>query len=188
MDPEGSAGTEELLAPSIDPTGIKAILGGEPLQLEGRQMVLAVDFDVSQSFGIQAGMSGSWVMHPVMQILNLETTGRIEGEIVDNEDPTVSYEACDGNTVTVEDFEPLAVNTAVPEDTTTGTVNPDGSYAILAAPATYEISYEDEVDFDNGATVIFGATPKVDGPVELAEGAVETVNFELDEITCQPSG
>ena len=41
------------------------------------------------------------------------------------------------------------------------------------------------VSFDNGDVLEFSATPSVQDPVELAEGAVETVDFELDDVSCQ---
>lgn len=183
LDSDGE--TEELVAPSIPETGIKAILADEGVRLEGTQKVLAIDFDVSQSFGIQAGMSGSWVMHPVMRVLDLEVTGRIEGNIVDAEDPTVTFPSCGGGETSVEDFVPLAANTVTPEDTASGTVQADSSYAILTSAGTYEMTYEGTVDFDNGDQLLFDATPSVQDPVELEEGAVETVDYELDDVTCQ---
>lgn len=188
LDPDGPDGTEELVVPSIPQTGIKGILPDGAVRLDGGQRILAIDFDVSQSFGIQAGMSGSWVMHPVMRVLDLEVTGRIEGNIVDAEEPTIeSFPECGGGTTGVEDFVPLAVNTVTLEDTASGTVDPDGSYAILASAGTYEMTFEDAVDFDNGDRLLFDATPSVEDPVDLAEGAVETVDYELDEVSCEAS-
>lgn len=184
-DLDGDGTTEELVVPSIPETGFKAILADEAVRLEGTQKVLAIDFDVSQSFGIQAGMSGSWVMHPVMRVLDLEVTGRIEGSILDAEDPTVSFPTCGGGATGVEDFVPLAANTVMTEDTASGTVEADSSYAILTSAGTYEMIYEDTVDFDNGDRLIFDATPSVQDPVELAEGAVETVDYELVDVSCQ---
>ncbi len=183
LDSDGQ--TEELVVPSIPQTGIKAILADEAVRLEGTQKVLAIDFDVSQSFGIQAGASGSWVMHPVMRVLDLELTGRIEGSILDAEDPTVSFPTCGERETSVEDFKPLAANTVTTEDTASGTVNADSSYAILTSAGTYEMTYEDTVDFDNGDQLLFDATPSVQDPVDLAENAVETVNYELVDVSCQ---
>lgn len=185
LDSDGQ--TEELVVPSIPETGIKAILADEAVRLEGTQKVLAIDFDVSQSFGIQAGASGSWVMHPVMRVLDLEVTGRIEGSILDAEDPTVSFPTCGERETGIEDFKPLAANTVTPEDTASGVVDADSSYAILTSAGTYEMTFADTVVFDNGDRLVFDATPSVQDPVELEEGAVETVDYELDEAICETS-
>lgn len=60
---EGDA-TGSLITPSLDASGLKVNFT-EPLVLEG-ETTLLVDFDVAESFGQQAGQSGNWVMHPVI--------------------------------------------------------------------------------------------------------------------------
>ncbi len=67
-------------------------------------------------------------------------------------------------------------------------MNADSTYAILTSAGSYEVSVEDAVAFDNGDTLVVGASPVGDNVVDLAEGAVETVDFELDEISCNTSG
>jgi hypothetical protein len=185
---DGDGQTEELIVPSITETGIKAILADEAVRLEGTQKVLAIDFDVSQSFGIQAGASGSWVMHPVMRVLDLEVTGRIEGNLIDEQEPTISsFPTCGDGETGLEDFVPLAANTVTPEDTASGVVDADGSYAILTSASTYEMTFADTVEFDNGDRLLWTASVVGDGTVELEEGAVETVDYELDEAICEAS-
>ena len=56
-----------LIMPSFAQSGLKVSLPGDQLVVDGDTQTLLVDFDVSQSFGQQAGASGSWVMHPVIQ-------------------------------------------------------------------------------------------------------------------------
>ena len=55
-----------LLMPSFAQSGLKVNLPGG-LFVDGDAQTLLVDFVVSESFGHQAGASGSWVMHPVIQ-------------------------------------------------------------------------------------------------------------------------
>lgn len=65
--PDGATVDGTLVMPSFAQSGLKVNFPGDAqLVLEGEEQVLLVDFDVSQSFGQEAGASGSWVMHPVL--------------------------------------------------------------------------------------------------------------------------
>jgi hypothetical protein len=57
--------TGKLQMPSYAQSGLKIDLPSGGLDLGTAQKIVVVDFDVSQSFGHQAGNSGMWVMHPV---------------------------------------------------------------------------------------------------------------------------
>lgn len=70
-----------LMLPSFDQTGIKVNLPGGSIDVSGEQRILLVDFDVSQSFGQQAGMSGMWVMTPVINAEDVSLTGSIVVEL-----------------------------------------------------------------------------------------------------------
>lgn len=60
--------TGRLQMPSFAQSGLKVKLPEDRLVIgDGAARVLLVDFDVSQSFGHQAGNSGKWVMHPVVR-------------------------------------------------------------------------------------------------------------------------
>jgi len=67
--------TGDLQTPSVDQTGIKVVLPGGGMELEGIESLTA-DFEVSQSFGQLAGDSGMWVMTPV--IIATETEAAAE--------------------------------------------------------------------------------------------------------------
>ena len=73
--PAGAQVAGTLQTPSFDQSGLKVNLPGGALHLAAEEKVLLVDFDVSQSFGQDAGDSGSWVMHPVLKATDLQTTG-----------------------------------------------------------------------------------------------------------------
>ena len=62
----------DLIRPSFAETGIKVNLPGGALELEGEEKNLILDWDVAKSFGQQAGLSGNWVMNPVV---NAEDAG-----------------------------------------------------------------------------------------------------------------
>lgn len=75
-DAECDEPTGTLQGPSFGETGIKVILPGDTgMELEGPESLTA-DFDVEQSFGMLAGDSGMWVMHPV--IIATETEAATE--------------------------------------------------------------------------------------------------------------
>lgn len=73
--PAGAHVDGTLQTPSFDTSGLKVNLPGGALHLAAEEKVLLVDFDVSQSFGKEAGGSGSWVMHPVLKATDIQTTG-----------------------------------------------------------------------------------------------------------------
>lgn len=65
--PAGATVTGQLQMPSLAESGLKVDLPADDLALDGGSETLLLDFDVSQSFGAEAGNSGMWVMHPVIK-------------------------------------------------------------------------------------------------------------------------
>ena len=61
--PCGTAAPETLQAPSFAESGLKVTTTAGALELTGPEKIVLVDFDVTQSFGHEAG---GWVMHPVV--------------------------------------------------------------------------------------------------------------------------
>jgi len=74
--PEGVTVTGNLQMPSLGQSGLKVDFDGA-IDLTGEETELLVDFDVSQSFGHQAGNSGMWVMHPVVKGAVLAEAGEV---------------------------------------------------------------------------------------------------------------
>jgi hypothetical protein len=66
-----------LKMPSFAQSGLKVILPGDALVVQTESKVLLVDFDVQQSFGHEAGNSGSWVMHPVAKAEDILLSGNV---------------------------------------------------------------------------------------------------------------
>lgn len=79
---DGFQADGDLVCPSCTQTGIKALLPQDELPVEGDQKIIVLDFDVSRSFGQEAGMSGQWVMTPIIVATDLGFTGGITGTVV----------------------------------------------------------------------------------------------------------
>ncbi len=77
----GGAATGTLQSPSYAQSGLKVTMAANALTLTGTQKILLVDFDVSQSFGQQAGGSGGWVMHPVITGGDIQATGGLHTSV-----------------------------------------------------------------------------------------------------------
>jgi hypothetical protein len=78
-----------LKTPSFDTSGFKIKLPSDDLfDGPGLHEIVLVRFDVAESFGHEAGSSGSWVMHPVIEAQAVESTSRIvlqlDARTVDN--------------------------------------------------------------------------------------------------------
>lgn len=74
--PDGSQVGGTLICPSCGQTGIKVNYPGG-IEIAGGEKIVLVDFDVARSFGKQAGQSGNWVMHPVVEGIDLGLSGSI---------------------------------------------------------------------------------------------------------------
>ncbi|HUF26143.1 MAG TPA: DUF4382 domain-containing protein [Gemmatimonadaceae bacterium] len=75
--PPGVEADGALIMPSFAETGIKVTLPGGAAENAGDEWTVLVDFDVSQSFGHQAGLSGNWVMHPVILATEFASSGSL---------------------------------------------------------------------------------------------------------------
>ena len=74
FDPPGSTTLAgELVCPSCDTSGFKVLLQGRDLDLLDPEELLVLDFDVSDSFLRQAGMSGRWIVSPVIKLFGAAT-------------------------------------------------------------------------------------------------------------------
>lgn len=69
--------------PSFAQTGAKVLLNS--LEVTGGQQILLLDFDVSDSFGKEAGGSGMWVMQPVIHASDISLTAGIEVTLSDGD-------------------------------------------------------------------------------------------------------
>lgn len=164
-----------LKMPSFGQSGLKINLPGGSVTVEGDSKVLLVDFDVSESFGQEAGNSGSWVMHPVIRAEDVSFAGTITVELTAAED--AGLDAVSG---TLADFQARLSSEEVPvafEDPDT-----DGTWTatfLLLLPGTYDVSVERK----EGVTYDFTTSPESPQNVELGQGGDVTVPFVLTSAT-----
>lgn len=76
--PTGSAGTLQM--PSFGASGLKINLPSSEVDFAGEETLL-LDFDVSESFGHEAGNSGMWVMTPVIRATNFEAAATVNVDL-----------------------------------------------------------------------------------------------------------
>jgi hypothetical protein len=172
------AGT--LHCPSCMQSGLKVNMPGGSVRLEEESEVLVFDFDVSQSFGREAGRSGRWVMHPVIHASEFTTASVIRGQVSLAEGVTLP-ESCGTQTITRAHFVPTAT---AGEIKVSGLTAADGAFRFsFVAPGSYTLGYEETISFDNGDTLGFTATFT---PETLNVGASENVTaaYTITGATC----
>lgn len=182
--PAGVTATGTLQVPSGCQSGLKVKLPGGSVDLTEASQVLSVDFDVSQSFGHQAGNSGRWVMHPVLTATSITFSGTIAGTVALG--TGVTLPTCGGAAVTLATFSPLAISGA---DSVSATVSGAGAYSLAVAPGTYTMSYAPVYSFTNGDSLTVAATP-APASATVTGGATSTVNYTIGSATCKvkPAG
>lgn len=75
--PAGAQVAGTLQTPSFSSSGLKVKLPGDAMTVSEGQRVVLVDFDVSRSFGHEAGNSGRWVMTPVLEATDFAFSGNL---------------------------------------------------------------------------------------------------------------
>jgi hypothetical protein len=194
--PFGMATTGELHCPSCAQSGLKVNFAGGLVIEEGQNAAL-VDFDVSQSFGRQAGQSGRWVMHPVIQGVMVDpidptppNAGWIVGEVQMGD--LADLPACGGHEPGLDDFVPLATSTALVDDendpfTFAGSTAWDGTFEIEVLDADiYELGYRQSLVLDGWELVWEADVAPGSISVEAGETASGVV-YTLVSATCVDS-
>lgn len=170
--PEGATVGGTLQMPSYAQSGLKIDLGG--LNVGTNAKVVLVDFDVSQSFGQQAGNSGMWVMHPVCTATEVQLTG------------TLNVSLRLGTGVTLPGNATLASFSAV----LTGSGGPktlplaDAGGGAFTASFVYLVPGDYTLDFDpNGVVSTFTTSPPVPAPVTITSGQATAASFDVTGVT-----
>ncbi len=183
--PAGVTADGQLQVPSGCSSGLKVKFpSDEPVELESDATILTVDFDVSQSFGHQAGNSGRWVMHPVIHATAVGLAGGITGTVAVAQG--LALPACGGSAVAVTAFVPQATTGT---ETFTSAVGADGRYRITVGPGTYTMGYAPALSFANGDSLTVTAAPS-GPPARGAPGATAPVDSRITAATCtlKPAG
>lgn len=180
--PEGKTQTGDLACPSCTQSGIKINLPGGGLTLEDEAKVVVLDFDVSQSFGKEAGRSGRWVMRPSMTASEVGVSGSISGNVTLADG--VSLPDC-GGTRSIADFVPLATAVEDAEQVKSGVVEAtDGSYSIrFVAPGDWQIGFDSSIEFEGG-TLEMTDVDVSSSSVTVSGGAAAEAHFVINAATC----
>lgn len=186
--PAGVTADGTLHMPSACQSGFKVKLPGGSVDLENESKVLVVDFDVSQSFGRQAGASGKWVMQPVLHATDFVASGGITGTVTFQEGLTLPT-ACGGETFGTAEGQVPLITKFIPraqdgETVRSGVTSASGQYSIsFIAPATYTMTYASEITYENGEKLTFTATATPE-TVTVGSGGSATSNFVVNTVAC----
>lgn len=167
-----------LTLPSFDETGIKVNLPGGSIVVDGNAQILLLDFDVSQSFGQQAGMSGSWVMTPVINAEDISLSGIITVELTVAADVDLA-----GMGASLADFEASLDTETVPlafED-----LDEDGVFTavfLYLLPGDHEVT----VELQDGISFDFTLDPASPENVTVSSGGEASVAFEVTAASLSP--
>lgn len=156
--------------PSFAETGIKVGLPGGSVEVDGDSHVLLLDFDVSQSFGQEAGMSGSWVMTPVIKADDFSLSGTIVVELT----------AADGvDPIFLADFQAELSSDTEPQPFTDD--DDDGVYTVMFEYLLPDQSYDVSVGLQEGFSYDYTLDSETPSPqsVSLGSGEQATVVFEV---------
>ena len=165
-----------LQLPSFEESGLKVNLPAEATQIDGDRHIVLLDFNVEESFGQQAGMSGMWVMTPVITSSTIEFTGTIAVNLTAAD--TVDLEALGAS---LGDFQARMTGEAEPVAFTDD--DEDGTYTarfLFLVPTDYEITVELQ---DDAPAIDFTLDPTSPQSVTLGSTEDATVAFEVTSAT-----
>lgn len=179
--PAGSHVTGTLQMPSFGQSGLKVNLPAGGATLASGEKVFLVDFDVSQSFGHQAGDSGRWVMHPVVKATDFQTTGGITVQLTKAD--AVTMPQLNGTALTLGNF--TAVLTASDNSTKSVALTDAGNGIFQAqfpflAPGSYSLT------FTVPTGVTFTTNPTVPQTIALTSAQEDTSKFTLTAVSVAP--
>jgi Domain of unknown function (DUF4382) len=201
-DPDGLPTTGTLQCPSCAQSGIKVKLADDLVVDDGTDNGLLLDFDVSQSFGHQAGNSGKWVMHPVIHG-TMASPGDIEGGTTgalvmgtvalgdDAQNNPVTIPACGGQDRTLAEFVPTATATTLVDDENnplsyTGVTTEDGTFSIEGlAFDTWTLGYGAETVFDTEKLVWQATVDPAQAVLDSATRQVAGVTYTVTGVSCE---
>lgn len=172
--PAGATVGGTLRMPSFGQSGLKVSLPGGSVTVGTDSKVLLVDFDVQQSFGHEAGNSGSWVMHPVMNATDFGLSGNLN----------VTLKLAAGVTLpvgtTLGSFDAVLTNAGGSAKkvqlgaTATGSSTFGASFKYLI-PGSYSVGFS--LDPAVTGTVALTTTPAIPAAVTVASGAATQAGF-----------
>lgn len=187
--PPGATVTGQLKMPSFAQSGLKIDLPGDALVIKAESKLLLIDFDVAQSFGHEAGNSGSWVMHPVVKGAEITVSGNVVTTL--KAGTGVTLPKIGGTTqVKLSDFKavlkyPSGSEKALPfVDLGTGTFGVTFKYLLPNITGEhYSVDVTGPVDANGAATVTFATNPAHPATVTVGQGVDVNADFTLTSAT-----
>jgi len=175
--------TGALHCPSCGSSGLKVKFHDGFIVFDDGETIVVADFDVGQSFGRERGNSGRWVMRPLIRASRMALVGGVAGTVA-LEDGLEPPATCGANAIGLSIFMPIAVDSD--GGIWTGHTSEDGSFTIQPLlPGSYDLSYEPEIDFEDGSVVTFNASADPSS-AEVEAGTVVTANYTIDDVQCSP--
>lgn len=187
--PAGAEVDGELHMPSYAQSGLKVRLPGADgeddgaLTIQDEQKILLIDFDVSQSFGKQAGNSGRWVMRPSLEATDFQTSGSIDVAVTLAD--SVTLPVVDSAQVTLADFSATLTPAAGGDAKVVALADEDGD-GVYAAEFVYLFpgDYALGIAGPDGLTIT--ADPAVPQTVTLGSGAEVSADFTITSVVPVP--
>jgi hypothetical protein len=177
--PSGATVAGPLQMPSFATSGLKVNLPGGAVTIGSEQKIVLVDFDVSQSYGKEAG-SGKWVMSPVMKATDLGFTGSLKVTLTKAADLTLP--SIGGTPLTLDQFKATVTPTGgVATELPLTDADNDGKFEATFA---YLVPGSYSVDFVAPAGITsFTTTPAHPATVSVVSGASATHDATLTAVT-----
>ena len=173
--PAGAHVDGTLQTPSFDQSGLKVKLPGGALHLAAEEQILLVDFDVSRSFGHEAGGSGSWVMSPVLEATDFQTSGDAVVTLTAGE--SVTLPLIGGAAITLGDFKAvLMTSDTTSEELSFTDDDADGTFEAtfhFLAPGSYTVGVA------GPAGITFTTDPSGTAQVDVGASASGSASFAL---------
>lgn len=178
--PAGATVAGTLQMPSLAQSGLKVDFGGA-VSVDGTQKIVVVDFDVSQSFGHDAGQADKWVLHPVIKGADMTLTGSVHTTVQLGSNVTLPSVQVGGHLVTMADLSAKLTNTADNTSTTVALTN--AGNGVFAADFQYVLpgAYSLSLVLPTGLTTVT-TTPATPQPVTVTSGQQASAAFTVTAI------
>jgi hypothetical protein len=174
--PAGAQVAGQLQMPSFSQSGLKVKLEGDGLTLADERKIMLVDFDVSQSFGREAGNAGRWVMHPVLTGAEIQASASLSVTAVLGAGVVLPTPTGGSAAATLAQVNAVLRNADGGEEKVLLTdTNADGTFE---ANYAYVLPGSYTVDLDL-AGVTLTTSPVKPAPVSLVSGASAAVAFTI---------
>jgi hypothetical protein len=178
--PSGASVAGSLQMPSYATSGLKVNLPCGAVTLDADQTVVLVDFDVSRSFGKEAGGSSKWVMSPVLTATELAFTGSVKVTLT--KDPALPMPSINGTPLTLGQFK--ATLTKAGESPTELPLTDADNDGTFEASFQYVPAGDYSVDFVAPAGITsFATTPAHPATVSVTSAGSATYAAVLNAVT-----